>query len=147
MALAESAAMAIPAGWALALLAAGLAASCTNLLTDGPGGPADAGEGDAGEGDPGGDDPFADQVVLLMHLTGANGSSTFADSTGRHRNASIVGTPVVSSTQSAFSGGSVHFDGNSYIYLPPSPDWDLTGSDATVEHLGHHTPAASTERS
>lgn len=78
-------------------------------------------------------DPHIDKVVLLMHFTGANGSSTFADATGRHPNATVIGNARVISSQSVFGGGSLYLDGNSYLSLPPSIDWNLNEGDATVE--------------
>jgi N-acetylneuraminic acid mutarotase len=78
-------------------------------------------------------DPYIDKVVLLMHMTGAAGSATFSDSTGRHPDATVVGQPSYSSKQAVFGTTSLYLDGSSYLSLPASVDWDMTEADATVE--------------
>ncbi len=78
-------------------------------------------------------DPHIDDVVLLMHMTGADGAQVFRDATGRHIDALKFGNPAISTAESAFGGGSAYFDGSSFLRLPADIDWDLTGGDATVE--------------
>ena len=60
-----------------------------------------------------GSDPDYANVSLLLHGDGANGSSTFTDTSPRVKTMSIGGgTPTISTTQSKFSGGSSMFFDN-----------------------------------
>ena len=78
-------------------------------------------------------DPHWDNVVLAMHMDGTNGPTAFIDETGK--TVTRYGNAVISTTQSAFPGGSsAYFDGvNSYLTVPHSTDLDFVSSDFTIE--------------
>ena len=80
---------------------------------------------------PGGDD---DYTKLLLHMDGADASTTFTDaSRAAHGNATAGGTAQVDTAQSKFGGASLLCDGNSdYISYDDHADWDFPG-DFTIE--------------
>lgn len=79
-------------------------------------------------------DPYWSQVVLLAHLTGTNGSTTFTDSSSFGH--TITGTGGVSiSTALGFQGGSTGsalFNGTGYLSSTSIPDYDFT-DELTIE--------------
>lgn len=81
-----------------------------------------------------GDDPYWDNVVLAMHMDGANGGTTFADLKGK--TPTIVGGVTTSTTASKFGGASAYFDGvdasNTALTFADSADWHFPGA-FTVE--------------
>lgn len=79
-----------------------------------------------------GSDPYYSTVGLLLHATGANGSTTFTDPTGNTWTPSNV---TVSTAQlngnlpvASFSGAT-----NSYLSTPTSTNWDFGTGDFTIE--------------
>lgn len=77
-------------------------------------------------------DPYWSNVVLAMHMDGANNSTTFTDLKGH--TVTPFGNAKISTTQSKFGGSSAYFDGNGdYLQIPPSTDFYLTGADFTIE--------------
>lgn len=52
---------------------------------------------------------------LLLNFNGANNSTTFTDSSGNNRTITRTGSPIISTTDSKFSGSSAYFNGSSYI--------------------------------
>lgn len=76
-------------------------------------------------------DPYANSVSLLLHMDGANGGTSFVDSAG----ATVTPVNATTSTQhSKFGGSSALFPGsNSYLSLPYSTAYELTGNSWTVE--------------
>lgn len=68
---------------------------------------------------------------LLLHMTGANGSTTFKDSaTGKTITA--VGDAKISTAQYKFDGSSALFDGTSdYLTIQDSTDWNFGTGDFT----------------
>lgn len=72
-------------------------------------------------------------VVLLLRMNGANGSTTFTDETGKI--VSRYGNAQISTAQSpSGSGSSGLFDGNGdYLTVADSADFDLGAGDYTVE--------------
>ncbi|CAJ0858336.1 LamG domain-containing protein [Ralstonia mannitolilytica] len=81
----------------------------------------------------GGGDPVISKVVLLMHMDGADGSTTFTDVMGKV--AAAQGDPRISTAQSKFGGASCLLSGavNSYVSVADSPDFNLVNDDFTVE--------------
>jgi Concanavalin A-like lectin/glucanases superfamily/Fibronectin type III domain len=61
---------------------------------------------------PGGIDPYYSSVSLLLHGTGANGSTSIIDNSSTPKTVTAVGNSQVSTTQSKFGGGSLYFDGS-----------------------------------
>lgn len=103
-------------------------------------------------------DPNFGNVVSLLHMNGADGSTTFTDVIGKVWSVA-GGTPQIDTGQSKFGGASLQTDnpgsGNNYITTPDSADWDFGTGDFTVElhfrasqfpssHtvLSHHTGVA-----
>lgn len=68
---------------------------------------------DSAPGGGGGSDPNFSNVVLLAHMNGTNGSTTFPDSSSfAVGNATTSGNAQVSTAQSKFGGASALFDGD-----------------------------------
>lgn len=76
-------------------------------------------------------DPYFSSVVLLMHMNGSDGSTTFTDVKGH--TFTRTGTSTISTTQSKFGGASYLSAASSYLTASPSADWNLNGVDFTVE--------------
>lgn len=78
-------------------------------------------------------DPFINNVVLLMHMDGADGSRRFPDATGKAVTAN--GDVRISTAQSKFGGSSAYFDGAwDSLSLPAAAEWGLFyAGDFTVE--------------
>ena len=88
-------------------------------------------------------DPHWDNVSLLMHMDGANGSTTFVDETGK--TVSNPGTAVISTTQSKFGGSSGYFDGVNGQLTPASDnDFGHSAGSITVEAWVYQTSGAVT---
>ena len=58
-----------------------------------------------------GNDRYFSNVSLLLHMDGANGSTTFTDNSANARTITAVGNAQISTTQSQFGGASAYFDG------------------------------------
>ena len=58
-----------------------------------------------------GNDRHFSNVSLLLHMDGANGSTTFTDNSANARTITAVGNAQISTTQSQFGGASAYFDG------------------------------------
>ena len=78
-------------------------------------------------------DPYSSYVVLLLHMDGANGATTFTDSSTTPKSISRFGSAQISTAQSKFGGGSLFLNGSSYLSLPQSFDWNFSNGDFTVE--------------
>lgn len=80
-------------------------------------------------------DPYAANVSLLLHMDGANGSTTFTDKSNSAHTITANGNAQVTTSQSVFGGGSVAFDGTdtAFLTVPDSPDWTFGTSDFTIE--------------
>jgi hypothetical protein len=78
-------------------------------------------------------DPYFSNVSLLLHMDGANGSTTFTDNSASARTVTAVGNAQISTTQSQFGGAAAYFDGTGdYLSLSggmPSG----TGTAFTIE--------------
>jgi hypothetical protein len=84
--------------------------------------------------EPTGGDPYWDDVALLLHMDGTNGSTTFTDSSQYVRTVSRFGNTQISTAQSKFGGASGLFDGTSdYLAVPASTDWQLGTNDFCIE--------------
>ena len=84
--------------------------------------------------------PGIDQYTkLMLHLDGANGSTTFVDSETTPKTVTGHGDAQISTSYSEFEGASLQLDGNgSYLSVPPSPDWDFSG-DFTIDFWWYQT--------
>jgi hypothetical protein len=72
-------------------------------------------------------------VSLLLHFDGANGSTTFTDNSPNTKTVSKFGDAQISTTQSKFGGASGYFDGNGDYLTSSSSDFSFGSGDFTVE--------------
>lgn len=87
-------------------------------------------------------DPFWNETVLLMHMNGANNSTTFTDVRGK--TVTAFDNAKISTAQSKFGGSSAYFDGASdYISIPDSADFDFGSGPFTVEMWIYPTSTSS----
>lgn len=79
-------------------------------------------------------DPHFDKVSLLLHMDGADGSTTFTDSSSNPKTVTPSGNAKISTAQSKSGGASAYFDGaGSYLVLADSVDWATGAENFTVE--------------
>lgn len=79
-------------------------------------------------------DPYISQVSLLLHANGANGSTTFTDSSPSPKTITPLGNAQISTTQSKFGGASISFDGTGdYLTIPAGADFNFGAGDFTIE--------------
>jgi hypothetical protein len=78
-------------------------------------------------------DPYFSSVALLLHMDGANGSTTFADSSANNYSITRYGTAAISTTQSKFGGSSGYFDGSGARIGLSSTAIDFGTGDFTAE--------------
>jgi hypothetical protein len=76
-------------------------------------------------------DPYWNNVVLLMHMDGANNGTSFLDVKGHP--ISLVGAPVTNTAYKKFGTSASYYASNSsYLSTPASSEWQFEG-DFTVE--------------
>jgi hypothetical protein len=79
-------------------------------------------------------DPFFNNVSLLLHGDGTNGSTTIFDSSSSPKAVTAVGDAQISTAQSKFGGSSIAFDGNGdYLTVTASSDFNFATGDYTIE--------------
>lgn len=94
---------------------------------------------------PGDTDPYFSNVSLLLHMDGANGSTTFTDSSGTPKTVSGTGGAKISTTHSKFGGASLLLNGTSgYLSTPGNSAFAFGTGDFCVEMFIRTT--AMTER-
>lgn len=77
-------------------------------------------------------DPYWSNVVLLLHMDGAEGGTTFTDVVGHAVTAN--GSAHITTAASKFGGSSALFDGSSaYLSIPYQADWAVGDSAFTFE--------------
>lgn len=76
-------------------------------------------------------DPYWDDTVLLMHMNGANNSTTFTDELGHSFTA--YNDAKISTAKSKFGGASAYFDGNADYAASTSADFDVSNVAFTIE--------------
>ena len=75
-----------------------------------------------------------DKVALLLHMDGANGSTTFTDSSATPKTVTAVGDAKISTAQLLFDGASGYFDGNGdALSVANSAALDFGTGDFTIE--------------
>lgn len=90
-----------------------------------------------------GDDPYWGNVVLAMHMDGANAGTTFTELKGK---TTTVTNTTTSTTQSKFGGASGSFNGTtSLISVPYSSDFDFGTGDFTIEAWVYTTSLATSQ--
>jgi YD repeat-containing protein len=83
---------------------------------------------------PGSFDPDYEQVVLLLHGNGANGSTSIADHSLSAKTVTPLNDAKVSTAQSLFGGSSITFDGTAdFLQVPYSTDFAFGAGDFTIE--------------
>jgi hypothetical protein len=88
-------------------------------------------------------DPYFDDVVLLLHLNGSNGSTTFPDSSINPKTVSANGNAQISTAQSKFGGASVVLDGTGdYLTSNDNADFEFGSGDFTIEFWMRLTSSA-----
>lgn len=73
-------------------------------------------------------------TATLLHMDGANNSTTFTDSSGNALTYTPVSGAKISTAQSVFGGAAALFNGTSdYVTTPHNTALNLAGSDCTLE--------------
>lgn len=81
-----------------------------------------------------GSDSYWDNVSLLLHMDGSNGSTTFTDSSSNALTVTANGNAQISTALSKFSGASATFDGSGdYLSIADTVALELGTSDFTIE--------------
>ena len=79
-------------------------------------------------------DDFYDDVSLLLKMNGANGSTTFLDSSQFGHAVTANGNAAISTTESKFGGSSLALDGTGdYATVAANESFNLGAGDFTVE--------------
>lgn len=82
-------------------------------------------------------DPNWASTVLLLHMNGANNSTTFTDERGHIITSS--GSPTISTTQSVFGGASVSMAFGQLFTPASGSDFNIGAGDFTVEYFIYGT--------
>jgi hypothetical protein len=77
-------------------------------------------------------DPYFNDVSLLLHMDGANGSTTFTDNSPSPKTVTADGNTDVNTSIFKYGTGSAYFSGTGSILLPATTDLVLDG-DFTLE--------------
>lgn len=79
-------------------------------------------------------DPFGANVQLLLHMNGANGSTTFTDSSLNNLTVTGFGDAQISTAQFKYGGAAGYFDGNGgYLILPGNEALAMGSENYTIE--------------
>ena len=79
-------------------------------------------------------DPYASNVSLHLKMDGANGSTTFTDSSPNALAVTAVGNAQISTAQSRYNGSAGYFDGTGdYLSIAANAAIDLSSSDFAIE--------------
>lgn len=79
-------------------------------------------------------DPYASNVSLHLKMDGANGSTTFTDSSPNALAVTAVGNAQISTTQSKYNGSAGYFNGSTgYLSLTGNSSFQFGTGDFTVE--------------
>jgi hypothetical protein len=82
----------------------------------------------------GGGDPYWNQVALLLHCDGTDGSTTFIDSSNSAHTVTAAGGAEVDTANPRFGSGSVLLNGTTaWLTIPDSEDWHFGTGDFTIE--------------
>jgi hypothetical protein len=88
-------------------------------------------------------DASFDNVSLLLHMNGSNGSTTFTDSSKNALAVTANGNAQISTAQNKFGGASAIFDGTGdYLTSPSNAIFDL-GANYTIEFWVYPNSTAS----
>jgi predicted phage tail protein len=78
-------------------------------------------------------DSYFSSVSLLLHMDGANDSSTFTDSSPNGWTVTAYGGAKISTTDPKYGSGCLTLDGGDYLTLPAGPAFQFNTNDFTVE--------------
>ncbi|REK60336.1 MAG: LamG domain-containing protein [Bacteroidetes bacterium] len=71
-------------------------------------------------------DPSFSNVKLLLHMDGANGGTTFTDSSSRNHTVTAAGNANTDTSVKKFGSASAEFDGSGdWLQVPDNDDWDI----------------------
>jgi hypothetical protein len=88
-------------------------------------------------------DPYFSSVSLLLHMDGANGSTTFTDTSSNNLAITAVNSAQISTAQSMFGGASGAFDGtDDYLTSVNSSALSLGSGNFTMECWFYSTSSA-----
>ena len=76
---------------------------------------------------------FDSFTKLLLHGDGANGSTTFTDSSASPKTVTANGNAQISTAQNKFGGASMYFNGSSYASIPNNADFDFGSGDFSID--------------
>ena len=89
-------------------------------------------------------DPVFNNVSLLLHGNGTNGSTTITDNSPSPKTVTAVGNAQISTAQSKFGGASIAFDGSGdYLTVLNSSQFDFGVDDFTIEAWCYRTSTAT----
>ena len=90
-------------------------------------------------------DPYWSNGVLLLRGDGADGGTTFTDSSSSAKTVTVNGNTNTSATNFKTGNAAMTFDGlGDYLTLADSSDWDFGSGDFTIEFWYRTTTVAST---
>lgn len=105
--------------------------------------PPDPGGGDQQLPDSTATDPYFNYTKLLLHCNGEDGATSFTDSSGVPKTVTTVGDAKVSTSVTKFGGGSLQLDGNDYLSVPSSSDFNFGTENFTIEAWIYPTSSAA----
>jgi len=77
---------------------------------------------------------YGDDCVLMLHMNGADASTTFTDSSDTAHTITAVGGAQIDTAQSKFGSASGLFDGaGDYLTAADHADWDFGTGDFTID--------------
>ena len=86
-------------------------------------------------------DPYADNVVLLLHMDGDPGGTTFVDSSGHNHTVTPINNAAIGATAKFGTGGAA-LDATSFLAVTASNDFAFGTGDFTIEFWAR--PASNT---
>jgi len=85
-------------------------------------------------------------TVLLLHMNGADSSTTFTDSSLSNKAVTANGNAQIDTAQSKFGGASGLFDGTGdFLNVSDSDDWNFGTGDFTIEFWSYSNSYANNE--
>lgn len=87
----------------------------------------------AGYSDCSSDSKFSNNAVLMLKMDGADGSTTFTDSSVAARAMTAQGSAEIDTAQFKFGGAAGRFNGGGYVTTPSTADFDIGTGDFTVD--------------
>lgn len=92
-------------------------------------------------------DPYFSDVVLLLHMNGTDGSTTFTDSSNSGNSFTAIGNAQIDTSISKYGGASGLFDGaGDYLRCANNTDFQLGGGPWTLEFWMYSTNLTGTHQ-